>query len=525
MKCKIRFLCLFSLLIFLAACSKQTGEFSCNNCGTTYSTEDECFYCNVKEGCPGWRIACSNCGTEYSRTESKNNCKVKEGCPKWTIKCPNCHYEYSTTAEKNNCARQPGCPHYYALTCPNCYKQYKTEQEKNNCSTKEGCPKWTTKCNVCLTVYTTSAQVKNCKVTHDCKGYDHECYNCGKNYTTKDETKKCAVKEGCPGWSIKCPNCNTVYYTSAEQANCGKQDGCPKWEYKFHDTLTQVPLYSDRYYFGDWPNSVKKDSVTINTSKTITKGDFTYYKGSDGNYYLYVLESKCHEDPNGNTYKMSNGKELHSASDGIYSYFKVEPIEWQCVNTASNQKVLVSVNILESGIPILGFPETSTENCNRNGPGNHPLAFSSYRYSLMRAFLTGDSYINSNGDTLNPYKDKGFVNTAFSTEAQGLLVEKEIDDPKFDYESVGKDKVYLLSQEEITEYNMEYTDLRKKKTDYSIARGLYLPMPTDALHAWWSLRTAKDDKNTCLVYHDASFHEYLSSFDVYGIVPAITVKY
>ena len=81
----------------------------------------------------------------------------------------------------------------------------------------------------------------------------------------------------------------------------------------------------DLVTFGLWPQTVKADGVTVNDSKTKTAGEFTYCKGSDGEWYAKLSDK----------------------------YYKVEPIKWRVLTTGiatgyngTGKKLLLAESVL-----------------------------------------------------------------------------------------------------------------------------------------------------------------------------------
>ena len=106
--------------------------------------------------------------------------------------------------------------------------------------------------------------------------------------------------------------------------------------YNFHETITVLPKGTDGtvgtdgvyVYFGDWPQTIKADDVTIDEEESIIMGSNIYYKGSDGNYYVKCLENSSCEN-----IQYSNNVPVLSKDFNSYKYFKVEPIKWRIVDT------------------------------------------------------------------------------------------------------------------------------------------------------------------------------------------------
>ncbi len=203
--------------------------------------------------------------------------------------------------------------------------------------------------------------------------------------------------------------------------------------YSFHDTIEILPKGTNGtagknatyVYFGDWPKTIKSKNIVVNEDEKEVHGAFTYYKGSDGYWYVKCIEKKYKWAEN-LTY--SDGS---SVSDEI-KYFKVEPIKW-CILTEnyneSNKAILLSEDIL--------FAEAYYDNYinemyrSVDGKEIYP---SNYKESRIRAFLNGYTYITIDIEKENPkqesnqeFEDKGFLQTAFTNDAQSLIVVSKID--------------------------------------------------------------------------------------------------
>ena len=64
--------------------------------------------------------------------------------------------------------------------------------------------------------------------------------------------------------------------------------------------LTKVPIITNNdqeILFGDWPQSIKDDDITITEDITYNINGFTCYKGSD-NYYYVKVEAEQSEQRN-----------------------------------------------------------------------------------------------------------------------------------------------------------------------------------------------------------------------------------
>ena len=130
--------------------------------------------------------------------------------------------------------------------------------------------------------------------------------------------------------------------------------------------------------FGDWPQTIKEESVTVDETKSVTMGSMTYYLGSDNNYY-----AKCTENAYESSYTYSNGDTVAQSSANSEKYFKVEPIKWRVLNpSASGDKILVAESILTANVPYYGSTSNRTLN-------EATIYANNYKYSNIRAFLNG----------------------------------------------------------------------------------------------------------------------------------------
>ena len=280
--------------------------------------------------------------------------------------------------------------------------------------------------------------------------------------------------------------------------------------------------------FGEWPQTIKASDVTVNENDSKEVGMFTYYRGSDGNYYV-----------------------KHKSE-----YYKVEPIVWRVLDkdyATTGKALLLAENILTGGIPY--YP---VYNVNRT-IGEAEISPNNYEHSQIRAFLNGLSYEYKESDTtvqktVDLYKGKGFLQTAFTENAQKeIIVETEVDnsvtstlpdtltDEKKSKDwnngenknACGntKDKIFLLSEQEATMldygfdvYNASDNTRIRVTTDYAKATGA--AQSSTAGGGWW-LRSPS--------YHSALYAREIyydglaySRKDVFlsgvGVVPALCIK-
>lgn len=169
--------------------------------------------------------------------------------------------------------------------------------------------------------------------------------------------------------------------------------------YEFHETVESLPAGTDGTFgksgeyvlFGDYPQSLLANNVSVDENKTMKMGKATVYEGSDKNlYYKY----------NGN-------------------YYKVEPIKWRVISRDENNlAVLFAENILD----ISAYGRSVYDGI--------------YTYSLIHSFLNND-----------------FLSEAFTESAQDLIEFTNIgsDTRKGDehFSKYSEDKIYLLKYSEV----------------------------------------------------------------------------
>lgn len=120
----------------------------------------------------------------------------------------------------------------------------------------------------------------------------------------------------------------TAYYTELAEKNLSGE---------FYGTELAYVRDGDFLYFGEYPQTLKADDVTI-TSKRNEKG---YYLGSDGAYY-----EKVKATPYLSHYEFQSGEKV---VDKKTYYFKVEPIRWRILEEKEDgTALLLSEVVLDS---------------------------------------------------------------------------------------------------------------------------------------------------------------------------------
>ena len=300
-------------------------------------------------------------------------------------------------------------------------------------------------------------------------------------------------------------------------------------------------------YFGVWPQTVLPvtSSVTVDETERVFMGTNTYYLGSDGNYY-----AKCAEKAYGTgaEYKYHDGTQ-----PGKYGkttrYFKVEPIKWRVLtDNYSGKKLLLAENILTSNVPYYDYNSKFNTRTVGSDTNIYP---NNYKYSQIRAYLNGLDYYYDTSSTettkKTDYKYKGFLQTAFTQKAQGLIANTVVDNSK---ETTGysestytagyacentTDKIFLLSESEVinSDYGFAaYSKYGKRNarirfpTDYAKANNAYM----GSIGGCWWLRSPTIDGEdfarhvSCNGAAD-SIH-FVDNIGVpNGVVPALSISF
>lgn len=293
--------------------------------------------------------------------------------------------------------------------------------------------------------------------------------------------------------------------------------------------------------FGDWPQTIKDSLVKIDTGKTQVMGMFTYYAGSDGAWYCKVTENAYGSEA---LYKYSDGTQASQAAANSEKYFKVEPIVWRMLtstydgtnNGAGNKKLLLAERALMANVPFY-------DNTNERTINDKTVYANNYNYNKIRAWLNGTAYNKSNSNDVTHY-NKGFLQTAFNSTAQGVIQSVTVDNSEASmgsYADIAQyvcvnttDKIFLLSEMETASSNGVTTwksieERKKMPTDFALANNASIvSQGTDTGVFWWLRSPAVSDSNTDRVR--TITHQGSSSFGVTSvtstsvcIVPALCI--
>lgn len=268
------------------------------------------------------------------------------------------------------------------------------------------------------------------------------------------------------------------------------------------DNECPYTLDGNYIYFGEYPQSIKADNVTISS----TVDDRDYFLGSDGCYYAQVVAN-----PYGSSYTFSTGA---SVTDGTTYYFKVEPIRWRILSEDGETALILCDSII----------------------ANH-------RYD--------DSSNNYASSEIRQWLNATFYETAFSELQRELILTTTVDNSVYStgYSSNSyvcedtNDKIFLLSYMEVTNSvygfssdNLDYDTACRITSDYSRAAGVW--MTTDNSYygnSYWWLRSPSRayavDARYVYYYGSTSTGPYNSisgvhtvNFSTTGVVPALRIR-
>lgn len=256
---------------------------------------------------------------------------------------------------------------------------------------------------------------------------------------------------------------------------------------------------------GSWPQTIKADGVTVDESVTRAAGEFTYYKGSDNEWYAKLSDK----------------------------YYKVEPIEWRVLTTDFNgtgKKLLHAAKVL-----IKKDYDASNNN---------------YQNSGIRKWLNS----NANSDAASDYSASGgFLKTAFNAEELAKIVGTSVDNSarstnpdnnatqwnsgnnQYASDTSTTDKVFLLSTQEATKsaygFDENYTANSNGNarirfpTDYAKASGAGQSASPINGGSWW-LRSPSFGGDNSAQYVIDSLVNYVGccvTGNSCGVVPALCV--
>ncbi|MBO7638401.1 MAG: SUMF1/EgtB/PvdO family nonheme iron enzyme, partial [Treponema sp.] len=312
--------------------------------------------------------------------------------------------------------------------------------------------------------------------------------------------------------------------SSSNQSSSPKTSTASSSGYQFHSEITVLPKGTDGsagtgatyVYFGDWPQTIKDPDVKIDEKKTLVMGGNTYYLGDDGFWYAKLIENGPEAGwftPSFYGYYSDNST-VSPKSANRTRYFKVEPIKWRVITRDYNgtKKALLFAESILTAMPYYQYEakedlrlleDFAEKTPVRSVGADKKIYENNYKYSQVRAFLNGLDYYTRDSKSAakvnSSYKNKGFLQTAFTSDAQNLICVTSLDNSASqeriltpesktrtkDYSSgMTQDKVFLLTFEEMesteyfvnkkfdfNDYNVTYPTRVRSSSDYALASG------------------------------------------------------
>ena len=295
------------------------------------------------------------------------------------------------------------------------------------------------------------------------------------------------------------------------------------------------------YYalFGYLPQTIKADDVEIDTNTLYVVNGWNSYKGSDGCYYV---KSKARPWASFKSdKKFSNGTAIES---GVSYYFKIEPVKWRVLDFDFQE----GADLLLAEKVLVSSPYYADKEKQRLVGGKQTFQ-NNYEFSTIRAFLNG---LNGTAYEVEDFTHKGFVDMVFVPAAREFIKTTLVDngpstttDYKGNITKAGKfvsknteDKVFLLSEEEVTNNNYGFDDYKvedplstrnRQVTDYAKAMGASAKADRNyANNGCWWLRTpshSSEQNARCVLDVGNAFSTFYVNQSYGGVVPALTVNY
>lgn len=256
----------------------------------------------------------------------------------------------------------------------------------------------------------------------------------------------------------------------------------------------------DFVYLGQWPQSLKSDTVTVSTESDADG----YFLGDDGERYARVVATKTtiKDDAYPSTKWSSpcfeNGVKIRK---GEAYYFKVEPIKWRILKMGKNGSFLFCDKVIDGAV-------YNAKKGNR------------YDESDLRQWLCGE-----------------FYQKAFDDAAKSVITLTHVDNKKTSTGSFRNpnacpdtdDFVFLLSYKEMRQkkLNLGTFGLQVRyPTDYARAKGIWMAEEDASSHYWLRSPGDMNDKFaiTCDNYGLPCYCCGTPAGQVHGVVPAVNIK-
>ncbi len=268
----------------------------------------------------------------------------------------------------------------------------------------------------------------------------------------------------------------------------------------------EILIDTDYIYFGEYPQTLKEESVTIVSDEPDSD---SYYLGSDGERYAKVVAKPCSSS------YFFNDKITKIVDETTY-YFKVEPIRWRIEWKNSNTYRLICDLIMDCQMYYSSKNERTID--------GKTIYADNYKYSDIRSWLNNE-----------------FLNKAFSEELQEYINVTEVDNSTLPTWTSNEyacentmDKIYLSSYEEIQKSEYGYNtspkeDLVREKqlTDYAKAMGCYTSTGNQYFNngQYWLRLPYNSTPSTCIVNVNGDMRTFtIVNNDSIGVAPALIIQ-
>ena len=280
-------------------------------------------------------------------------------------------------------------------------------------------------------------------------------------------------------------------------------------------------------YFGTFPQTIKDKDVGI----TDHRNHLGYYLGSDGAYYAKAMATPYSRD-----YRFSNSIAIRQ---GETYYFKVEPIKWR-IYIIGDFSVLHCNNILANLYYDAETPYYLHSHI-RHWLNNifYTAAFTDFQRSLIIPAITYP-HINNFSVTDNiPESVEETAETKDVTRRFEDVGTRRFEDEETGFEEWEKDKVWLLSQREVTAngfaaWNETDSNRYRITTDYARCLGCNMETEHPSLvgNGFWWLRTGEKEnkfssssrKLAKLVTPTGEANGSGNIKSAYGVAPALIIE-
>ena len=311
-----------------------------------------------------------------------------------------------------------------------------------------------------------------------------------------------------PGYKAydTCSRCNYTTYEEIPATGHNYVAGvCTKCGEK-----TDKPEYiidGDYIYFGEYPQTLKEESVTIVSTTPDSNG---YYLGSDGERYDKVIANPFYY--NNKPIMYFNNKE-QIVKDKIY-YFKVEPIKWKILQLDGKYYKIVTDLIIDCQKFYSDIIDRTIDE--KTIYGNN------YEYSDIRKWLNANFYNKAFTKSLKSYINLTYVDNSLASIGNTSNENENVSNNTYD-------KVYLLSYKDITNEEYGFTNdvsRQKQLTDYAKAVGCYTWSDVDCYNTggYWLRSFYNNAINVRCVDYNGSIYSLMFNYNYVGVVAAITVN-